>query len=411
LVITLLAAGTGTASEQKMNSTPTNFGEDLAFLQKHTDAQVLRKGESAVVVVPAYQGRVMTSTATGDKGKSYGWLNYPLIRQGVLRGEKAAGKLEEKIHVFGGEERFWLGPEGGQFGIYFAPGAKFDFASWKTPAPIDTEPFDLVSGTETKAVFSRSFSVTNQSGTVFDLAVERTVQLLDRQEAGEALGTELPGSLPFVAYQTSNRITNRGKKTWEAKSGLLSIWILGMYKPSPATVMAIPFRREGEGEGPVVNDAYFGKISPDRLRQAPGVVFFRGDGASRGKIGIPPDRSTGFAGSYSPDLEVLTLVRCARPKKGERYVNSMWEQQKDPYAGDAINAYNDGSPAPGEPPLGPFYELETSSPGAELAPGQSLTHVQTTVHVSGAPQDLDPLAVAALGVRVKEIQKAFSGAK
>ena len=89
----------------------------------------------------------------------------------------------------------------------------------------------------------------------------------------------------------------------------------------------------------------------------------------------------------------------------------MWEQQKDPYAGDAINAYNDGSPAPGEPPLGPFYELETSSPGAELAPGQSLTHVQTTVHVSGAPQDLDPLAVAALGVRVKEIQKAFSGAK
>jgi hypothetical protein len=409
LVITLLAAGTGTASEQKMNSTPTNFGEDLAFLQKHTDAQVLRKGESAVVVVPAYQGRVMTSTATGDKGKSYGWLNYPLIRQGVLRGEKAAGKLEEKIHVFGGEERFWLGPEGGQFGIYFAPGAKFDFASWKTPAPIDTEPFDLVSGTETKAVFSRSFSVTNQSGTVFDLAVERTVQLLDRQEAGEALGTELPGSLPFVAYQTSNRITNRGKKTWEAKSGLLSIWILGMYKPSPATVMAIPFRREGEG--PVVNDAYFGKISPDRLRQAPGVVFFRGDGASRGKIGIPPDRSTGFAGSYSPDLEVLTLVRCARPKKGERYVNSMWEQQKDPYAGDAINAYNDGSPAPGEPPLGPFYELETSSPGAELAPGQSLTHVQTTVHLSGAPQDLDPLAVAALGVRVKEIQKAFSGTK
>jgi hypothetical protein len=212
-----------------------------------------------------------------------------------------------------------------------------------------------------------------------------------------------------VAYQTSNRITNRGKKSWEPKSGLLSIWILGMYKPSPATVMAIPFRREGEG--PVVNDAYFGKISPDRLRQGPGVVFFRGDGASRGKIGIPPDRSTGFAGSYSPDLEVLTLVRCARPKKGEKYVNSMWEQQKDPYAGDAINAYNDGSPAPGEPPLGPFYELETSSAGAELAPGQSLTHVQTTAHVSGAPGQLDPLAVATLGVRVEDMQKAFSGAK
>jgi len=409
LVVPLLAAGTGSASEQKMSALPSNFGEDLAFLQKHTDARVLRKGESAVVVVPAYQGRVMTSTAKGDKGKSYGWLNYPLIRQGVLRGEKAAGKLEAKIHVFGGEERFWLGPEGGQFGIYFAPGAKFDFASWKTPAPIDTEPFDLVSCTETQAVFSRSFSVTNQSGAVFDLAVERTVRLIDRKEAGETLGASLPDTLPFVAYQTSNRITNRGKKSWEPKSGLLSIWILGMYKPSPATVMAIPFRREGEGS--VVNDAYFGKISPDRLRQGPGVVFFRGDGTSRGKIGIPPDRSTGFAGSYSPDLEVLTLVRCARPKTGERYVNSMWEQQKDPYAGDAINAYNDGSPAPGEPPLGPFYELETSSAGAELAPGQSLIHVQTTAHLSGSPGQLDPLALATLGVGVEDMQKAFTGGK
>jgi hypothetical protein len=409
LLVTLLAAGSSPAFDKKMNSLPANFGEDLAFLQRYTDARVLRMGESAVVVVPAYQGRVMTSTAAGDKGKSYGWLNYPLIRQGVLCGEKAAGKLEEKIHVFGGEERFWLGPEGGQFGIYFAPEARFDFANWKTPAPIDTEPFDLVSCSETKAVFTRAFSVTNQSGTVFDLAVERTVRLLDRQEVGEALGTELPGSLPFVAYQTSNRITNCGKKSWEPKSGLLSIWILGMYKPSPATVMAIPFRQEGEG--PVVNDAYFGKISPDRLRQGPGVMFFRGDGASRGKIGIPPDRSTGFTGSYSPDLELLTLVRCARPRKGEKYVNSMWEQQKDPYAGDAVNAYNDGSPAPGEPPLGPFYELETSSTGAELAPGQSLTHIQTTAHISGAPGALDPLAKSTLGVRVAEIQKAFTGAK
>ena len=408
IFVTLWAAASSPASEKEMETKnlPTNFGEDLAFLQKHTDARVLRQGESAVVLVPAFQGRVMTSTATGDKGKSYGWLNYPLIRQGVLRGEKAAGKLEAKIHVFGGEERFWLGPEGGQFGIYFAPGAKFDFASWKTPAPIDTEPFDVVSCTETQAVFSRSFAVTNQSGTVFDLAVERSVRLLDRKETGEFLGTPVPNALSFVAYQTSNRITNRGKKAWEPKSGLLSVWILGMYKPSPATVMAIPFRREGEG--PVVNDAYFGKISPDRLRLGEGVVFFRGDGASRGKIGIPPDRSTGFAGSYSPDLDVLTLVRCARPKKGGKYVNSMWELQKDPYAGDAINAYNDGSPAPGQPPLGPFYELETSSAGADLAPGQNLTHIQTTVHVSGSSGQLDPLALATLGTRIEDIQKAFS---
>ena len=179
-----------------------------------------------------------------------------------------------------------------------------------------------------------------------------------------------------------------------------------MYKPSPSTVMAIPFRQEAEG--PVVNDAYFGKISADRLKVGEGVVFFKGDGASRGKIGIPPARSTGFAGSYSPDLQSLTLVRCDPPPAGGKYVNSMWEQQKDPYSGDQINAYNDGSPAPGEPPLGPFYELETSSPGAELAPGASLTHRQITVHFTGEASRLDPIAKATLGASIEEIGGAFA---
>lgn len=166
------------AEENKLPNTPSNFGEDVALLKKHTEVVVLRQGDAAVAVAPAYQGRVMTSSATGDAGTSYGWLNYKLIQQGVLKGEAAEGKLESKIHVFGGEERFWLGPEGGQFGIFFAPGTKFDFDHWKTPPPIDTEPFQVVSSDKTRALFSALFSVANQSGTKFDLAVERTVRML-----------------------------------------------------------------------------------------------------------------------------------------------------------------------------------------------------------------------------------------
>ena len=405
----IFSSGNSYAEENKLPNTPSNFGEDIAFLKKHTEVVVLRQGDAAVAVAPAYQGRVMTSSANGDSGTSYGWLNYKLIQQGVLKGEAAAGKLESKIHVFGGEERFWLGPEGGQFGIYFAPGAKFDFDHWKTPPPIDTEPFQVVSSDQTKAVFSASFSVTNQSGTAFDLAVERTVRMLSAEELSKSLGVKVPSDLPFVAYETSNRLTNRGKKKWDPSTGLLSVWILGMYKPSPSTVMAIPFVEKASG--PTVNDAYFGKIAADRLKIGKGVVFFKGDGASRGKIGIPPIRATGFAGSYSPDLRCLTIVRCdPTPEKG-KYVNSMWEQQKDPYAGDLINAYNDGSPAPGQPPLGPFYELETSSPGAELAPGESLTHRQITVHFTGDPKHLNPLASQTLGVSLKEILGAFARPK
>ena len=408
LLLATFTATTLVASSEPMENTPSNFGEDVAFLKKHTDAIVLRRGDAAVAVAPAYQGRVMTSSATGDGGNSYGWLNYKLIAKGVVPPDEAKGTLESKIHVFGGEERFWLGPEGGQFGIFFAPGAKFDFADWKTPPAIDTEAFDKVSADDTKAVFARNFTVTNQSGTKFDVGVERTVRLLDREQTAQALGVTIPEDLPFVAYETVNTITNRGEKAWDADTGLLSVWILGMYKPSPSTVMAIPFREDGEG--PVVNDAYFGKIAPDRLKVGKGVVFFKGDGASRGKIGIPPLRSTPFAGSYSPDLGALTIVRCEPVAKDGRYVNSMWEKQETPYAGDVINAYNDGSPAPGEPPLGPFYELETSSPGAELAPGASLTHKQVTVHFAGQPEQLDPIAEAKLGAGIAEIRDAFVGA-
>ena len=409
LLALIAASDISAAKENKLPNTPSNFGEDVAFLKKHTEVVLLRQGSAAVALAPAYQGRVMTSSATGDNGTSYGWLNYKLIQQGVLKGEAAAGKLESKIHVFGGEERFWLGPEGGQFGIFFSPGTKFDFDHWKTPPPIDTEPFQVVSSDKNRAVFSASFSVANQSGTKFDLAVERTVRMLGAEELSKSLGVKVPADLPFVAYETSNRLTNLGKKKWDPSSGLLSVWILGMYKPSPSTVMAIPFRENVAG--PTVNDAYFGKIAADRLKIGKGVVFFKGDGASRGKIGIPPIRATGFAGSYSPDLRSLTIVRCNPMPAQGKYVNSMWEQQKDPYAGDLINAYNDGSPAPGQPPLGPFYELETSSPGAELAPGESVTHRQITVHFIGEPKQLDPLASQTLGVSLKEILSAFAGSK
>ena len=70
----------------------------------------------------------------------------------------------------------------------------------------------------------------------------------------------------------------------------------------------------------------------------------------------------------------------------------MWEIQKQPYRGDVVNSYNDGPPAPGAKPLGPFYELETSSPAAALGPGGSLTHVHRTFHFQGERAVLDALA-------------------
>ena len=90
------------------------------------------------------------------------------------------------------------------------------------------------------------------------------------------------------------------------------------------------------------------------------------------------------------------------------YVNSMWELQKDPFGGDVLNSYNDGSPAPGEAPLGPFYELETSSPAAALKAGATMSHVQRTIHLSGPAEELDRIAKAKLGVDLKTITEVWT---
>lgn len=384
------------------------FADDVSFMEKHTQIVLLQDGDAAVAVAPAYQGRVMTSTFDGKAGPSFGWINRPVIEKGFLSDEEKKGKLEEHIYIFGGEERFWLGPEGGQYALFFKPGSKFEFSDWATPPVIDTEAFELVDQTKASAKFRHATELVNYSGTEFKVGIERTVKLLGKQNVSELLDVKLTDGLRLVAYETDNRITNTGSRAWSSKTGLLSIWMLGMYNPSPETTVVIPFEAgEEKTLGPKVNDTYFGKVPPEYLKVEKQRLFFRGDGTRRGKIGITPERSRGIAGSYDAAGQVLNIVTYNVQDAPNGFVNSMWELQDKPYAGDVINSYNDGSPEPGVDPLGPFYELETSSPAAALKPGETMKHVQRTFHIQGSEVELDTLAKGLLGVLLKEIKTAF----
>ncbi|MBI9063340.1 MAG: hypothetical protein JEZ14_15265, partial [Marinilabiliaceae bacterium] len=55
------------------------FGYDKQFLNKHLQTIELKNGDAALVIVPEFQGRVMTSSCEGDEGFSFGWINYDLI--------------------------------------------------------------------------------------------------------------------------------------------------------------------------------------------------------------------------------------------------------------------------------------------------------------------------------------------
>ena len=381
-----------------------SFGDDVEFLQRHTATVVLSDagGTARVVLCPALQGRVATSTAAGAKGASFGWLNRELI---------ASGKLAPHMNVYGGEDRFWLGPEGGQFSLFFAPGVPQDLAHWQTPAPIDAEPFTLAETSDDRALLRKTMRVTNASGTVFDIDVEREVRLYPAERTWKEAGVAANGRVAVVGFESRNRVTNRGAAPWRHDTGLVSIWIAGTFSPSPSTIIVVPLRPGSEAElGPIVNDKYFGHVPPDRMALKGNAIYFRGDGQQRGKIGVTPRRALPVLGSYDAAGHVLTLVTFTLPQgaAAQDYVSSLWEQQREPYRGDASNAYNDGPPSPGAKPLGPFYELESSSPAAALAPGAWAEHIHRTLHFVGAPEDLDAVARAALGVGVADITSAFA---
>jgi hypothetical protein len=373
------------------------FQDDVAFLKKHVDVHVLGgKTGPAVAVVAGYQCRVMTSTADAAKGNGAGWINYELIQ---------SGKTVPHINVFGGEDRFWLGPEGGQFSVFFKNGDPFDLPHWQTPALIDTEPFEVVSASSKAISCRRVGALENYMGTKFNFQVDRTVKLLSASEMSKYLGTKVPAGLSGVGYESKNTLANTGNAAWTKDSGMLSIWILGMYKPSPKTTVAIPYK---EGDyGQIVNDVYFGKVPADRLQTKNGVAYFKGDGQHRSKIGIGPKRAVERLGSWDAEAGMLTIVQYTLPKGRTDYVNSLWELQDKPFGGDVVNSYNDGPPAPGKKPLGPFYEIESSSPAANLAPGGSITHYHRTFHFTGDRKALDALARATLGAGLKDIENAL----
>jgi hypothetical protein len=372
------------------------YGYDAQFLQQHVKKILELQdevGKAKVLLAADYQGRVMTSTSGGDSGNSYGWINYDLI---------ATRDKKQQFNPVGGEERFWLGPEGGQYSLYFHAGDSFNIQNWQVPALIDTVTYDIIQSSSTQATFSKKATITNYSGTEFELVIERKVSLLKKEDLQQELKIALSDSLNFVGYKTENQIQNAGAKDWKKENGLLSIWLLGMFTPTENTVVIIPFH-PGEDTKKLINTNYFGEIPAERLTIKDSVLFFTCDGNYRSKIGLPPTIAKPLAASFDFQKNILTVISFELTPTGD-YVNSKWEIQNQPYRGDAVNSYNDGPLADGSQ-LGPFYELESSSPALGLAAGERTSYTQTTFHAEGNFNQLNLLAIQLLGVDLNDLRK------
>ena len=257
------------------NKNMGTYGYDVAYFAKHGIGIVeLVDGQSKVMVIPAWQGRIQTSTTDGNEGTSYGWTNYRFID---------AGKVSPQFNPFGGEERFWIGPEGGPFSWYFRKGEEQVYENWKVPSYIDTDPYDILEQTQSKVVLSKDFDAVNASDNCFRIGVLRTVSLVDASELKDLLGVDIPKELKSLAYKTENTLTNKGESAWTKETGMPSVWLLGSFNPTPTTTVFIPCNPDFQGRK--INDEYFGKVPSERLVYEDGMFYFKIDGKITLEVG------------------------------------------------------------------------------------------------------------------------------
>jgi hypothetical protein len=400
-MLILLTACNNNTGSQGSQPAPDSFAArgsyayDAAFLKKHTGEAIELKapdGQGKVLLSARYQGRVMTSTASGDSGTSFGWLNYALI---------AATEKRKQFNPVGGEERFWMGPEGGQYSIYFKGKDSFTIAHWQVPSFIDTDPWEVVKADTNWAAFAANASFNNYTGTAFSIHIDRTVRLLGRDDVQRVLHSTIPAGLRFVGFETTNNVTNNGAD-WSKQGGLLSVWLLGMFTPGPRTKVIIPFNGLPNAKE-YITSSYFGAVPPDRLQVTDSVLYFTCDGKYRSKIGLSPLVAKPIAAAFDLAKNVLTIVIPEIDKSGD-YVNSKWELQQEPYKGDVVNAYNDGPLADGTQ-MGPFFEIESSSSALSLKKAGKGIYRQTTCHFEGEYTALQSLAKQLLGIDLDAAKK------
>lgn len=353
-----------------------SFSSLKRFIEKYHSIITLHQQNTALILSPNLQGRVLFGTPNINRDLAIGWINPDLFQKGIFT---------PHISPYGGADRFWLAPEAGQFALFFKKDEPFDYQHWQTPKPLDETPFQLVKTSKNKAHFKANFTLENYAGFFFNIEVNRWVTLFNQSTIEKELNIKIPSKISALGYASKNKITNAGKVSWSKKNGLISIWILGMFEANSTATAIIPYQKELN-----LNTNYFNTLPPERIKILPNHVLFRVDGALKSKIGLLPQSALNVLGSYDAQNNCLTIIKYSLTKS-KNYPNSLWQHQKNPFGGDVINVYNDGPNEDGTI-LGPYFELETTSATKTLAPQKSIHHTHATFHFVGSFEELNRIS-------------------
>ncbi len=351
-----------------------------------------RRGGSQVLVAPTLSGRVMGTAFDGPDGVFGGFVDARAFREG----------MRDIWDNWGGEERYWLCPEGGQFGLMFQ-GRANTFENYTVQPGINRQRYEVVEcAREANSVTMRAaFEMVNAAGTQFQVESTRRITALEDCPYAAA-----SAAVAAAGFQSESTLVNTGGEPWTRATGCLAHWHLGQFLPGPETVVIIPYR-QGPTPDPPVREDYFrefcpgGRMAPERYSIRDGFVLFKADGRFRTKIGQNRSRATGLMASYNlATNEMIVLDYDFYPHL--EYAASYWYEQPEPFEGDCMSFSAEG-------PDGRCYELEAISPALFLSPGASFTFRTRTMHLRGPRVDMARICRAHLGAGIATLE-AFSRA-
>jgi hypothetical protein len=339
------------------------------------DAYVLtgRNPKCKALVCPDLAGRVMGTTTGGENGIFGGFID----EQAFLEG------MKDFWDNWGGEERYWIGPEGGQFGLMFKDRCEC-FAHYNVHEGFNRTPYKVVevSPKGTSITMRCRMRLKNKIGTRFHVEVTRRITFLDDCPFTNGCGE----AVSFVGFQSESSLRNIGERPFTRESGALTQWHIGQFPVGEHIIGIVPFRTADRTSPPVRED-YFkdfclgGAMPANRYSLLNNCALFKADGRVRTKIGQNCSRATGRLGSYNLESNELIMLDYDFYPQFD-YAASYWYEQPQPYDGDVISFSAEGPDQP-DGPIGRCYELEALSPALFLAPGESFTWRTRTLHLTG----------------------------
>ncbi|OFX13510.1 MAG: hypothetical protein A2Z18_07140 [Armatimonadetes bacterium RBG_16_58_9] len=348
----------------------------------------------SVLVCPALAGRVMGTSYDGEPGTFGGWIDVKAFQEGI----------NDIWDNWGGEERYWLCPEGGQFGLMFES-LPNTFDNYRVQDGINNQAYEVVdtSNQGDSLTMRAEFEMVNAARTRFRVRSTRRITALDESPCvlGSGDGVEC------VGFQSESMLTNIGSAPWTKDTGCLAHWHLGQFVLGPRVIAIVPYRQGPFADPPIRRDYFerfcIGGVMPENRHSVKdGVALFRADGKVRTKIGQNRSRALGILGSYNLDTDEIILMQYDFYPTLE-YAASYWYEQPEPYNGDCISLSAEGPDKPGGPE-GRCYELESMSPALLLERGQSFTFRTRTVHIRGPRRAMAGICRGHFGVEVAALE-------